>query len=387
MSIIETYKITARTLSPVHIGSGEKIGKKEYWYNKKKGQVGILDMQAFYKGLTEKKLLNEFMNYMLFEKKQLLYQWMNTQNITQEELREWTKYVLSTKDAEIESNKNRDILLFCKNAYGMPYIPGSSIKGALRTCLLTAQILEKLKKNPEEYREEKNKIIEICEKKANMTNDKKKKELQKIEELLEQKEFYTLIRKNEKEELENREKATMDCMAGIRVSDSNPLDIKKLTLCKKLDIPRRGKEQELPIYRECIKPNTVFTFEISIDTSVWTQNGNAIPYTIEDIKKSIDIMFSYYQSVFLDKFQEKNRYQAGTFCLGGGVGYPSKTVTYPILGGENWKIVSDILSNVTKKSRKADWESGIAPRVKKCTNYGGRTYDMGICRWDKTEKI
>ena len=54
MSIIETYKITARTLSPVHIGSGEKIGKKEYWYNKKKGQVGILDMQAFYKGLTEK---------------------------------------------------------------------------------------------------------------------------------------------------------------------------------------------------------------------------------------------------------------------------------------------------------------------------------------------
>ena len=378
MNVIKTYKIIARTLAPVHIGSGEKIGKKEYWYNKKKGQVGILDMQAFYKGLTEKKLLNEFMNYMLFEKKQLLYQWMNTQNITQEELREWTKYVLGTKDAEIENDKNRDILLFCKNAYGMPYIPGSSIKGALRTCLLTAQILEKLKKNPEEYRVEKDEITE---------NTRNKKKLELLEKGIEQKELHTLIRRNETGDLENKGKATMDCMAGIRVSDSNPLDMKTLTLCKKIDLPRRGKEQELPIYRECIKPNTVFTFEISIDTSVWTQNGNAIPYTIEDIKKSIDIMFSYYQSVFLDKFREKNQYQAGTFCLGGGVGYPSKTVTYPILGEENWKIVSEILSEVTNEDRKADWESRIAPRVKKCTNYAGRTYDMGICRWDKTEKI
>ena len=378
MSIIETYKITARTLSPVHIGSGEKVGKKEYWYNKKKGQVGILDMQAFYKGLTEKKLLDKFMNYMLFEKKQLLYQWINTEKITQKELEKWSKYILDARDAEIESNKNRDILLFCKNAYGMPYIPGSSIKGAIRTCLLTAQILEKLKKNPEEYGVEKDEI-------TGSTRNKNKLEL--LEKGIEQKEFHTLVRRNETGDLENKGKATMDCMAGIRVSDSNPLDMKTLTLCKKIDLPRRGKGHELPIYRECITPNTVFTFEISIDTSVWTQNGNAIPYTIEDIKKSIDIMFSYYQSVFLDKFQEKNRYQAGTFCLGGGVGYPSKAVTYPILGGENWKIVSDILSNVTKKSRKADWESGIAPRVKKCTNYGGRTYDMGICRWDKTEKI
>lgn len=378
MSIIETYKITARTLSPVHIGSGEKIGKKEYWYNKKKGQVGILDMQAFYKGLTEKKLLNEFMNYMLFEKKQLLYQWINTEKITQKELEKWSKYILNARDAEIESNKNRDILLFCKNAYGMPYIPGSSIKGALRTCLLTAQILKKLKKNPEEYRAEKDEITE---------NTRNKKKLELLEKGIEQKELHTLIRRNETGDLENKGKATMDCMAGIRVSDSSPLDMKTLTLCKKIDLPRRGKEQELPIYRECIKPNTVFTFEISIDTSVWTQNGNAIPYTIEDIKKSIDIMFSYYQSVFLDKFREKNQYQAGTFCLGGGVGYPSKTVTYPILGEENWKIVSEILSEVTNEDRKADWESRIAPRVKKCTNYAGRTYDMGICRWDKTEKI
>lgn len=379
MSVIKNYKITVRTLSPIHIGSGEKIDKKEYWYDRKNKKIGILDMQKMYRGLAEKGLLNKYESYMLFSDKPL-FEWIGEQRITQEELMSWTRYRLGTKDAELDK-RDRGIHLFCKDAYGRPYIPGSSLKGAFRTILLTAQILE----NPNKYMNQKEQLIEAV---WNKTTGGKKEHIKRIENVaktVEKTGFHTLNRRDERGTLQKLDDVISDCMAGIRVSDSNPLEQDKLMIGKKVDIPVRGRENEILIYRECIKPKTDITFEISIDTSIWKQNGNQVPYTIEQIRKSIDIAFEYYQTVFLNKFRERKVYQSGTFCLGGGVGYPSKTVTYPIIGEENWQTVNQIL-NITSKGRKDD-TSGISPRVKKCTNYSGRTYDMGMCQWIKSEKI
>lgn len=372
MSVIKNYKITVKTLAPVYIGSGETIDKKEYWYDQKRKKVGILDIGKLYLGLQSKGTLERFENYMLFGKEPL-EDWLKREGITQEEIEQWTRYTIGTRDAELDQNKSREILTFCKDAYGNPYIPGSSIKGSFRTMLMTAEILQ----NPDQYRQQRDKLING---EVNLKGSQKSI-LSGEEQYLKEQVFYTLNRES------RNNKVVLDYMSGIRISDSIPLSKDKLTLCKKLDIPVRGREHALPIYRECLKPNTAFSFEISIDTSIWKQNKNQRAYTIEDIRKSVDLTFKHYQDVFLNKFSGRAMYPSGTFCLGGGVGYPSKTIMYSLVGSKNWEVVSKVLNAVTRKDRIKDRENRIAPRVKKCSNYAGRTYDMGICQWIRTEEI
>lgn len=383
MSVIKNYKITARTISPIHIGSGEEINKKQYWYNERKRKIGILNMPVLYEQLSRKKLLKKFEEYMLFENKPLLV-WMNENGISQEELNDCTRYVLSIPDAEL-SKRDREIFLFYKDAYGNPYIPGSSIKGSISTMLMSSQIQQK-KDNYEEER----KLI----KKDLYKEEKKQKDKILLVQAtkIKEKEFHTLNRVDDKGRDVDRSKAVMNCMSGIRISDSLPLDKKNLTVCKKIDIYPNRKEREIPVYRECLKPGTVFSFEISIDTSVWKYNGNKKPYTIEDIRRSIDTSFEYYQKAFLDKFKKidiyPKVYPSGTFCLGGGVGFHSKTILYPVFSESEWQIASEVLKKTTEDTeRTRDREYKIAPRVRKCTNYAGRTYDMGICQWIRAEEL
>ena len=62
---LKCYNVKIHALSPIYIGSGEKIGKKEYIYMPWRQKVIIPDFDKMYQNICEKGLRQEFINYMM----------------------------------------------------------------------------------------------------------------------------------------------------------------------------------------------------------------------------------------------------------------------------------------------------------------------------------
>lgn len=62
---LKCYNVKIHALSPIYIGSGEKIGKKEYIYMPWRQKVIIPDIEKMYQNICEKELQQEFINYMM----------------------------------------------------------------------------------------------------------------------------------------------------------------------------------------------------------------------------------------------------------------------------------------------------------------------------------
>lgn len=90
--------------------------------------------------LQKNNLAEEYEKFMLNDKSKDLGYWLREHKIKNEDINKWTKYELDCGDAIFE-NKKMEIIPFIKDAYDKPYIPGSSIKGMLRTILLCYDIL------------------------------------------------------------------------------------------------------------------------------------------------------------------------------------------------------------------------------------------------------
>ena len=59
---LKIYRIKITALSPIHIGSGEKINKKEYIYLPRNHQVLIPDIEKMYGDLQKKVLEKRIWN-------------------------------------------------------------------------------------------------------------------------------------------------------------------------------------------------------------------------------------------------------------------------------------------------------------------------------------
>lgn len=75
---------------------------------------------------------------------------------------------------------------------------------------------------------------------------------------------------------------------------------------------------------------------------------------------------------YLESYNVKIKTLSPVF-IGGGAGYLSKTVTYPLLGREDGlKVAKKILP-------KSEEEDMLAPRVMKMTRYNNQLYHLGMC--------
>lgn len=84
---LKCYKVKIHVLSPIYIGSGEKIGKKEYIYMPWKQRVIIPSIEKMYQDICGKGLENEFVNYMLdnTSKGSSLGQWLGKHGFRESE--------------------------------------------------------------------------------------------------------------------------------------------------------------------------------------------------------------------------------------------------------------------------------------------------------------
>lgn len=358
----KNYKIILKTHAPIHIGSGKTIRKKEYILGRNK-QAKIINLEKLAMLIAKKNLFSKYENYMcdMCDKNYNdLGEWLIQNHISENEIESITDYTLDCRSTAI-GNKNRDINTFMKNSYGEPYVPGSSMKGCLRTILMGYYV----EKYPEQYDMIKSDIRNSSLKgKSNSLLKAEGKELEYIT-------FYTANRKRETPK--DRTNAVNDIMAGIIIGDSKPLKTEKLILCQKCDLRADGKYSELPIFNECIAPDNQIVLPLTI-------NSELCKITVDEIKEAIkQFAESYYQN-YISEFKLPHYKYINTVWLGGNVGFPNKTVVYNLFGKEEGvKQTARILTAKGHKNNRNDIAHKVSPHTIKMARYNRCEYHMGEC--------
>lgn len=359
---LKTYQLELRVCGPVFVGDGLEIQKKEYIFLNRE-TVGIVDMNRLYTLAKQKHLAQDLERFLAVDTKETLKQWAERCRIPQKELEKCLKYKIYTGD--IQQNKGRMQIMSCiKDPYGNPYIPGSSLKGMLRTILLCDEML----RFPERYKREGQQLKKDLD--VQIPGKNRKQVLARNIKNLETLTFHTL------EKSENKRDAVNDKMSGIIVSDSEPISIEQVILCQKWEHHTDGNSRTLNLLRECLSPGTVIKATLTVD-----QTLNSI--TAEQIQAAVKNVYDCYYENFQKKFRGQDRKSDQTVFLGGGSGFVSKTVLYSLYEArEAVSITQDVfLKTGVPKTHKhyQDVRLGVSPHILKCTRYQGKEYMMGQC--------
>ena len=388
------YNMKLTTLSPIFIGDGKKLIKKEYIYDGENKKIVIPDLFKMMDYFEIYRMNGEYETYMSDNNnKSGLGELIKKKRGNLKIVSNFTKYVIDSKNVSIKNADGKfdlnEIATFIKDPHGLPYVPGSSIKGMIRTALLCYEIIKNDKLS--------NLLSKIYEKSKDYKSkqrDYKKSMAFEISEL-EKAVFKSMNR---------------SMMRGLIIGDSRPLKTTDLTLSKKIDYTLVRKESLIPIYREAVKPDVDIYFDISIDETIF-------PYTMEYIFKAVNSFNEISNKYFYSRFgRERENKGENIVYLGGGTGFLSKTMIYPAFAksqtylkdlykdldigkdeaqakyrDEKISKAVEVTHRIFKRTlgkiyevhnHNIDLPKEISPHVCKCTRYNGKLYNMGICRLD-----
>ena len=370
---LKRYRITLNVLSPVHIGSGEIIGKKEYIYDKRKGLIYYPDIHRMIHVLKEKKLLDAYESFILGGNNDL-HKFLNNHHI---DFYPWAGAPINVM-GETDYKFNQ-INAFIKDPYGLPYVPGSSIKGAFRNIVLIHEARR---------RREGGASVEVS--RLNPVGNRRdiEREADRIEiELL------NILNRNE----DNKNSATNDVMAAFRFSDSEPVDRGTIIICSKIDgLPNslnRG-QNKISAYKECIKPGTIVKLMLTVDIGMLKSNKYSDMFAQRKFKvqnsdggelliflELLNNFNSTYTKEYRANFSGITSFLPNTIYLGGGTGFLTKTMLLGLYDSKaRLDFTSRLLSERFKNHRhKDDKELGVSPHMIKLTEYNGEIYEMGMC--------
>lgn len=362
------YQVILTTRSPVFIGSGMEVTKKEYYYDHSKKRVHILNLEKFIRLIVDKGLSDAYEAYVLRGAyREYLADFLRDHRISRAEIEAITDYIIDSADALPPEHSLKEIKLFMRNAYQQPYIPGSSLKGALRTALLVKML--------HEDGDKRNKSADLFLMAIRSQQQRNRNYAKEATARIEENYINTLG--------QNRKKtgdAVNSLMRGISVSDSQPVrDTDAMILCGKNDLSVTGNIKPLNVVRECLRPNVKVSFDLCLDSSILKKiDIGYIQAAIRDFgayyAENFDSKFKKPVSAAAEKFQD-------TLILGGGAGFFSKTIVYALLGQtRGLKFVSDYMQNQFRQHKhEMDLETGISPHRLKHTFYRRQSYHYGVC--------
>ena len=366
-SFLKQYHVMLHTIGPVFVGSGKQLNKKEYIIDKRKKEVLVFDMGKMFSGLEKRHMGSKFEDYLLGGR-EVLSKWLWDNNIRPAEYEQWVKYRIPCADFSQEKGP----LNVCEcvlDAYGNPYIPGSSLKGMIRT-ILGAYWAYGSKQRDNWQREITRDIGKMQTPNAFLN-----RQIGDIENDI----FHTVQRMDEKGRPVKKEDAVNDMMSGFIVSDSDPLTTGDLILCQKVDEDQDGKSHSINVLRESIRPGGEIHFTLTIDTRI-------CPVTKQDLLDAAAYFSERYYNEHLSKFKSADRPSEDTVWLGGGSGFHTKTIVNSVFGGKEalvntCKILSKKKDPKTRKAKNEnDVEKGVSPHILKCTEYQGKRYIFGQCK-------
>lgn len=323
---MKTYKAKLIVKTPTFVGSGKQYTRLDYI--KQKNVINVIDEEKFFKMLSDENLIDEFEQYAMSESSPRLSGFCEMYPEYSETIQECTSYKVG-----ISNCKPTDISCFMRGADNKPYIPGSSIKGALRTVILT-DMLNKMDSA------EKRRYISGSSNLETLCNDR--------------------------------------IMQGISVSDTTFADENSLVIYGKNDLTVNGKEKKIKLYRECMPANTELEFTISFNEKLMKDNyGNL------QLNAALKSFGKYYRETYAAKFKGgMSKIPSGKsyIVFGGGSGFFGKNIVYPLYEERALRQVSMLLQ---KKARNHHHEKdialGISPHCLKCTQTADSIVHFGIC--------
>lgn len=357
---IEIYNLVLTVKTPVHISSGDLLRKNEYLLDRKNKKLHFIDYDKLFDLLIKRKKMESYEEMILsgnYDIEGLLREIFRLKELERIPYEKISKYSIDL--TSLNFNQKRDVHQFIRNM-GQPYIPGSSIKGALRTALISSiirdnhssKLLNDIKNEFQRFGQEH---------KYNNNTYKINEELKKID---------------------NFNPKLNQLFKGIKISDSELLKDDDLTIVDKRDINTRGNlpKGAIPLFREALKPGTQIKAKLSIDRSIV---GNEV--TIEDIEKSIESFYELLQNEIYSKFEknenESNEELEGSYLiLGGGSGLFDKTLVYSIFDYDKARnIIKERLDKKFKKHAHSEADRIVSPRMKKLTTYEDSYVPYGLC--------
>ena len=283
-----TFQFSLLAMAPIHTGSGDKYTSREFIYED--GYFYFPDMGKFYNRMVEKGYDQKFERFLQERKPRAsnnrLISFLEDNRISD---RDFGGYRIKETGLETEENDNdsklgaiNEVVKFMRDPFGTPYIPGSSLKGAIRTILMNT--------NPDWNNK-------------NVVKDKKENK--------------SLIPWGAKKGQEFN-----DLFNAIRVSDSESFNNEQIILVQKWDYSAKSlTAKPLPLYREAIAPLTKINFTITTTTK---EAG----ILMEELGQRAQAFYKEYKNFFLSDFPE-NKIQPNSqypIYLGAGSGVWTKTI-------------------------------------------------------------
>lgn len=373
----KTATIKLNTVTPVFIGSGKSFtANKDFMANSSGRDLNFVNQKKLEQWIYENKKSKTFNEYSA-DKGALLYRWLNEQDIKQEEFLQIVGNRTVTANTENgNARKIRSVATFIRDAYGKPYIPGTSLKGVINNVLKCHFLINNNNEKDQAYFEKKRQgIINVFEENTRGKGKKIKQTLTQIgDELdayLEQRLFSGFNTKS-------------SLPSPVLIGDSNHVEESQLAIYQKHDYILSEnldeKENWILSYRECLCERVEFTFQARFDFDRISGIGN-----FEDLKNAFRIQ----KRLLLDedgiysKFYEEikkyipqaviNRKSSIFLFLGGGTGFHTKTLLAALFNNDDafQSVTYNILDIVKSRG-----DEDFSPRTIKLTN----DKMMGICR-------
>lgn len=344
---LQCFDLTLTTQGLLHIGDGKIIPKKFYMLNG--NTISYIDEERLFALLLRRNQLERFEAYCLGADTDL-GSFFKSIALSPAEQHALVRCTFRSADALDENHSCKEIRPFIRNAANQVYIPGSSIKGALRTALLFSMIQQdNTKKPPLDWQKPKGAF-----------------EARYLHQLYPQIEHDTPLK---------------SLLRGLSVSDSQVIADSAMCLSCKCDASVSGAVRKLPVCRECIAPGQLIHTTLTLDQSILRGR-----ITKESIVSAIQSFAAYYCETYATHFTVPDGAQSqlapSTLFLGGGAGFFSKTLSYPYEGrGLALQHVSAFMNQSFRAHHhEVDPALGISPHTMKYGPYNGKLFLFGPCK-------
>lgn len=322
----QNYEFVLHTLAPVHIGSGVKATSKEFI--QENGEYYFPEMDKLYLFLEKNypESLPAFEQYLLDsgsktnKRKSRLIDFLNDQRIKK---RDFGGFKI--KQNNLVKNLG-EVSLFIRDGLGNRYIPGSSLKGAIRTIL-----------ESEYFR---GKQIPWGGAKSGRQFD--------------------------------------DIFNNIRVSDSSSIEEMNFSIVQRWNHAKGKDPKRMNIYREALLPEQDVVFNISVI-------GEEAIFLMDNLENMAEKHYLFYKEFFLDKGFDKKYIQDNTeapIYLGAGSGIWTKT---NIRQMNKEKIDRIQMKNKMKNQgvmKLTKYPTNIISKIVKTKDF----YEMGKCNFEVKKK-
>lgn len=370
MCKIKKYKMELEVLTPLHISGADyksKLNKKEYIFDKNTKTLTLIDSNKFIDFLIQKNLFDQYVSYIQDPKAKLSdFFWEHRIDGNQEE---YQKKVYRKVDTGIE--RMNDIRLLICDIQGKPFIPGSSIKGALMNLLLVDYLI----KNPEEFTTEKEQILEKCQR-GNL--DKKEKEKEKVEEMVD---------KIQEEVFYPEDKSLK--RLGISISDTFPCYNTKTNFYQDIDEKRAAamdgtKSSPMPIAREYIMSDSKFEFELTLNFEILEKSRLDIK-NYEDLISAVENATEYLIKTVLE---DKDTSIVPSLILGANTGFHQKTIIHALFPDPKdcLKVTKQLLHKGKKNQISNHLSDKVSPRVVNRVKIKNNNVLAGLVKLTKIEE-